>query len=65
MLELLEAQISLVEFFPLPLCFHPLVGTKLASDAQIEMHTVTFLWLYKYYGTCLHTPICVMFQLKL
>lgn len=58
MLELPEAQISSVEFFPLPLCFHPLVGTKLASDALIERYTVTFLQLYKYYGTCLHPNMC-------
>lgn len=33
------------KFFSLPLCFHQLVRTKLASDTQTDMYTIPFLWL--------------------
>lgn len=48
-LVLPEAQISSVEIF-FPSCFHQLVRTKLASDTQIDMYTIPFLWLC----SCLH-----------
>lgn len=54
------AQISSeCNFFSLPLCFHQFVRTKLASDAQINMYTASFLRLYKNYRTPspAHVPI--------
>ena len=65
MLGLPEAQIGFAEFFSF-LCFHQLVRTKLACDAQIETYTGPFLWFFNYRNSSLaYTPMCLMLQPKL